>query len=57
VWPPPAASTPPSCCRADPVERDLLTAALLAAQEYQRDWMTAMSRTLLHEYAKALKRG
>lgn len=48
---------PSQLLRADPVERDLLTAALLAAQEYQRDWMTAMSRTLLHEYAKALKRG
>jgi hypothetical protein len=48
---------PSQLLRADPVERDLLTAALLAAQEYQRDWMTAMSRTLLYEYAKALKRG
>lgn len=48
---------PSHLLRADPVERDLLTSALTAAQEYQRDWMTAMARVLLHEYAKALKRG
>jgi hypothetical protein len=48
---------PSDLLRADPVERDLLSAALTHAQEYQRDWMTAMSRILLHEYAKAIKRG
>lgn len=48
---------PSMLLRAGPIEREILLAALVEAQEHQKRYIQALARQIIHELADAMKRG